>query len=251
MHALEVARSLTATVAQQLRGIATHPAAHQPAEPLELYDMEGCPFCRLVREALTELDLDVRIYPCPKGGERYRPLVERLGGRQQFPYLMDPNTGTALYESADIIDYLYREYGARPAPRRWLLKTVRTASAMAASLPRGGRGLYCQDSQVPQQALELYSFEASPFARLVRERLTELQVPYLLRQCGRDQWQDWLLPQARGILDIDYQPGQRNRLALLTHAGRVAVPYLIDPNTGVELFESRRILDYLQETYAR
>jgi len=58
---LDVARSLASTLAQQGRGIATRPAGRQPAEPLELYDMEGCPFCRLVREALTDLDLDVLI----------------------------------------------------------------------------------------------------------------------------------------------------------------------------------------------
>ena len=128
---LDVARSLASTLAQQGRGIATRPAGRQPAEPLELYDMEGCPFCRLVREALTDLDLDVLIYPCPKGGDRYRPLVERLGGKQLFPYLMDPNTGVDLYESADIIDYLYREYGGRPAPAAWRLRTLRTASSFA------------------------------------------------------------------------------------------------------------------------
>jgi glutathione S-transferase len=29
-----------------------------------------------------------------------------------LPYLVDPNTGTAMYESADIVRYLEREYGA-------------------------------------------------------------------------------------------------------------------------------------------
>ncbi|WP_370210712.1 glutathione S-transferase N-terminal domain-containing protein, partial [Alloalcanivorax venustensis] len=152
---LDVARSLASTLAQQGRGIATRPAGRQPAEPLELYDMEGCPFCRLVREALTDLDLDVLIYPCPKGGDRYRPLVERLGGKQLFPYLMDPNTGVDLYESADIIDYLYREYGGRPAPAAWRLRTLRTASSFAASLPRGGRGLRSQDSEPAKEPLIL------------------------------------------------------------------------------------------------
>lgn len=200
---------------------------------------------------MTDLDLDVLIFPCPKGGERYRPLVERLGGRQQFPYLMDPNTGAALYESADIIDYLYREYGGRPAPRRWLVRSLRTAAAVSASLPRASRGLHALDSKTPEQALELYSFEASPFARLVRERLTELQLPYLLRQCGRDQWQDWVLPPMRRRLLSDYSPRQRNRIALMERAGRIAVPYLVDPNTGTELFESADILDYLDQTYGR
>lgn len=250
MLSLDEARSLAASLAQQGRGIATRPAARQPAEPLELYEMEGCPFCRLVREALTELDLDVLIHPCPKGGDRYRPLVEKLGGRQAFPYLMDPNTGVALYESADIIDYLYREYGGRPAPGGWRLR-ARTAASVAASLTRAGHGLRAREAAVPEQPLILYSFEGSPFARLVRERLCELQLPYLLRQCGRDQWQDWVLPPMRKALEMEYLPTQRHRQELLARAGRVAVPYLIDPNTGEELFESRRILDYLQTRYAR
>uniref|UniRef100_A0A061RRT2 Thioredoxin family protein n=1 Tax=Tetraselmis sp. GSL018 TaxID=582737 RepID=A0A061RRT2_9CHLO len=31
-----------------------------------LYEFEACPFCRRVREAITDLDLDVIIFPCPK-----------------------------------------------------------------------------------------------------------------------------------------------------------------------------------------
>ncbi|EKF74984.1 hypothetical protein A11A3_06006 [Alcanivorax hongdengensis A-11-3] len=248
---LEIARSLVASAAQQGRGIATAGHLTTPAQTLELYEMEGCPFCRLVREALTDLDLDFISYPCPKGGDRFRPLVERLGGKQMFPYLMDPNTGTALYESADIIEYLYQQYGGRPAPRRFIVRTLRTAGALLASLPRGTRGIHCQPSEAPQQPLVLYSFEASPFARLVRERLTELQLPCLIRQCGRDQWQDWVMPPLREKLGMDYQPSQRNRKELMARAGSIAVPYLIDPNTGTQMFESKAIIDYLDRTYAR
>ena len=247
-HSTEVFRSLLSSTLQQGRGLATKGHSKHPQEPLELYEMEGCPFCRLVREALTDLDIDVMILPCPKGGDRYRPLVERLGGKQQFPYLMDPNTGEALYGSADIIEYLYQQYGGRPAPKSWQLR-LRTAAAIAASAPRGGHGIRTRSSRAPEQALELYSFEASPFARLVRERLTELQLPYLLRQCGRDQWKDWVLPVVRKSLDMDYSPSQRNRIDLLARAGRIAVPYLVDPNTGEELFESEAILHYLDQTY--
>lgn len=250
-HTLNVLQSLASSVLQQGRGVSTRGHVREPAEPLELYDMEGCPFCRLVREALTDLDLDALIFPCPKDGDRYRPLVERLGGKQQFPYLMDPNTGAALYESADIIEYLYQEYGGRPAPKRWLIRSIRTAASVTASLPRARRGIYSDASAVPEKPLELYSFEASPFARLVRERLTELQIPYLLRQSGRDQLHDWLLPPLRKQLVPDYTPSQRNRVDLMDRAGNIAVPYLIDPNTGKEMFESAAILDYLEQTYAR
>ena len=39
-------------------------------------------------------------------------MVER-GGKAQFPYLVDPNTGVEMYESLDIIDYLFETYGQR------------------------------------------------------------------------------------------------------------------------------------------
>jgi glutathione S-transferase len=42
----------------------------------------------------------------------------------------------------------------------------------------------------------------------------------------------------------------RNRKLLEKKTGKVQVPYLIDPNTGVEMFESKRILAYLNQTYA-
>jgi hypothetical protein len=42
--------------------------SNKPKIPLELYEFEACPFCRKVREALTLLDLDAIIYPCPSEG---------------------------------------------------------------------------------------------------------------------------------------------------------------------------------------
>lgn len=250
-YRLDLAGSLMATVSEQGRGIATTAAGRQPAELLELYDMEGCPFCRVVREALTDLDLDAIIYPCPKGGTRYRPLVEQVGGKQQFPFLMDPNTDELLYESLDIVEYLYGEYGNKPAPRAWLVKSLYTAASTAATIWRTGRGTRGVNAETPEQPLELYSFEGSPFARLVRERLTELEIPYILRQSGRTNPLDWVLPPIRERVRPDYEPTQRNRRELLERSGRVAIPYLIDRNTGQELFESARILRYLDKHYAR
>lgn len=51
-----------------------------PGHSLQSSDMQlllpGCPFCRKVREAITLLDLDVMIYPCPKGAVSWLGLLE-------------------------------------------------------------------------------------------------------------------------------------------------------------------------------
>lgn len=64
-----------------------------------------------VREAVTILDLDVIFYPCPQGGPTWRPKAKQLSGKNQFPFLVDPNNGRSMLESDDIIDYLWEEYG--------------------------------------------------------------------------------------------------------------------------------------------
>ena len=79
---------VTSTLASGVRGwqgISARSAARRPQRLLELYDIENCPYCRIVREVLTQLDLDAIIYPCPKGGERYRRVLEARGGKAQFP----------------------------------------------------------------------------------------------------------------------------------------------------------------------
>lgn len=46
-----------------------------------------------VREAISILDLDVLVYPCPKDGTTWRPKAIKEGGKKMFPYIVDPNTG--------------------------------------------------------------------------------------------------------------------------------------------------------------
>lgn len=249
-YAFEVANSLAATLAEVGHGVKIRGKSRQPEEMLELYDMENCPYCRVVRQTLTELDLDVMIYPCPKGGVRYRPLVERLAGKQQFPYLYDPNTDASLYESADIIAYLYETYSRDDAPSYLSIKALMTAPSFAASALRRTQGLRARHSEPPSKPLELYSFETSPYSRLVRERLCELEIPYVVRNCGRNLPVEWLvLPALRERFAPDYKPVQRNRKALMKRTGRVQVPYLVDPNSGAEMYESAKILSYLERTY--
>src|SRR5215468_10659187 len=106
---LDVATSVAATLLRVGTGLSVDGARRQPARLLELYDFEACPYCRKVREVLSELDLDYRVHPVAQGSARRAELVRR-GGKMQAPYLVDPNTGTELYESDDIICYLNATY---------------------------------------------------------------------------------------------------------------------------------------------
>ncbi|MDJ0698676.1 MAG: glutathione S-transferase N-terminal domain-containing protein [Woeseiaceae bacterium] len=247
---INIASSSVATALRPGAGISARPAANRPEQLLELYDFEACPYCRIVREALTELDLDALVYPCPKRGKRFRPRAATLGGKTQFPLLVDKNTGVTMYESADIIVYLFETYGERPVPLKWRAAALQKMASSLTSIARGSEGLIARDSRLPERPLELYSFESSPFARTVRDVLCELEIPYILRSAGRTQLADWVPPIARDSLNLRQDPDQRNRMELLERAGRVSIPYLVDPNTDTELGESADIIRYLRDTYA-
>lgn len=248
----EVPTSLLASTLTGWRGTnAFRPVDRQPEMPLELYEFEGCPECRLLREALTELDLDVLIRPCPIGGRRFRPAVRKLGGKAQLPFLVDPNRGTHGYGSAGIVADLAETYGATVPGERGPIRQLRLIGARLARDVRRGRGVRARPSRAPGQPLELYSFESSPYARRVREVLSELQLPYLLRNTGKALWQDLGPPWLRARLFPDLPVTGRNRLRLQALTGRVQVPYLVDPNTGIAMYESADIVAYLEAQYAR
>ena len=244
-----IGTSFLSTLLRATNGMRSMPAAVKPELALKLYDIENCPYCRLVRETLTELDLDAEIYPCPKRGERFRPEVVKRGGKAQFPFLVDCNTGVDRYESLEIIDYLYATYAQRPLPARWRIGQLQTLGSMLASAPRVSRGMNARPGRQPERLLELYSFESSPYARVVRELLCELEIPYLLRNCGRTKLAEWLLPSMRERLDLTPDSELRNRRALQESEGRVSIPYLLDPNTGQGVFESAEICAYLRAKY--
>lgn len=251
LHQVNVLGAVASSTLGSWRGakaLVTQPA--QPPLPIRLYDMEGCPFCRAVREALTALHLDAEIYPCPKGGTRFRPEAERLGGKAQFPLLVDPNTNTVMYESEDIIAYLFRSYGNGQVPSAYRKTVFKTPATMLAGAVRGLRGIRVRASRAPARPLELWSFEASPYSRLVRERLTELEIPYRLHNLGKERWQD-IGPAVLRLKPGPYEPipGSK-RDAHFRRTGHMQVPYLEDPNTGVKMLESAAIIGYLEETYA-
>jgi glutathione S-transferase len=206
------------------------PLGARPEQPLEVYEFEACPFCRKVREALSMLDLEASIYPCPKGGERFRKVLIERGGKAQFPYLIDPNTSTEMYESDDIVRYLFERYGNGRVPMILSMGPLTDISAVLAGIPRGSAGARVRASLAPREPLELYSLEPSPFCRLVRERLCSLELPYLLHNVAK---------------------GSPSRDDFVKRSGKMMVPWLADPNTGTEMFESADIIDYLDRTYAK
>jgi glutathione S-transferase len=229
LRALDVGTSVAATVARLGVGVRVGPLGRRPTAPLELYEFEGCPYCRKVREALSVLDLEVRVRPCPKGGSRYREELRARGGKCQFPYLIDPDAGKEMYESDDIVAYLFQEYGAGSVPALLAPGWLTDGTAMIASVWRPGFGVRYRAARAPAQPLELYSFEGSPYCRIVREALSSLEIPYLLHNVAK---------------------GSPSRPKFVERSGKMQVPYLVDPNTGTALFESAQIVEYLDATYA-
>lgn len=252
MKTVDVVLSTLASTARGWRGTQAASTSRQPEKLLQLFEFEGCPFCRLVRETLTELDLDVVVYPCPKGGTRWRSRAEAIGGRQQFPLLVDDNTDTVCYESADIIAYLRARYGegrnraAAAAPGRLSL-----AAATAASALRGFAGTRASTGAGPAPArpLELYSFESSPYSRSAREVLCELEIAYVLRNMGKARGADLGPPWVRRTFFPNTPVEGRNRKRMIEETGRMQVPYLIDPNTNTAMYESGDIVNYLRAQY--
>ncbi|KAL1542780.1 hypothetical protein AAHA92_19824 [Salvia divinorum] len=201
-----------------------------PPLPLQLYEFEACPFCRRVREAITELDLSVEIFPCPKGSVRHKATVRRLGGREQFPFLIDPNTGTSIYESSDIVKYLFQQYGGNRSPSFGILEST-LLTGWVPTLLRAGRGMTLWENSVkqsPPQKLELFSYENNPYARIVREALCELELPYILQSVGEGSIRERMLNEMSGSKEV---------------------PYLVDHNTGMGIRDYKKILSYLFETY--
>lgn len=255
LHQIKVLQSVAATILEGGRGVSGTPHPKQPELPLKLYDIEASPFCRRVREVLTALNLDAEIYPCPKKGTRFRPVAEKLAGKTQFPLLVDENTGLKILESQDIIDYLFEHYGKTgKTPKKWQNLPKTPLRELLAGAPRGLRGLKAEKSNTskpaPNQLLQLWSFEGSPYTRLVRERLCELEIPYVLRNVAKERWQD-MGPAVLRLKPGKYCPLQGGkREKELDRNSKMQVPYLIDPNTGVAMYESADILRYLDYTYA-
>jgi glutathione S-transferase len=213
--------------------------APRPAKPLILYAYDASPYCKLVRETLNLLDLTFEYRPCPgaRQGKFSREMLEKTG-RQTVPFLIDPNTRTELFESTDIINYLVETYGPPadsfdrkalwPITNKDFAVGTATRAAILLDMPGARRQGNARPDNENMKPIQVWAYECSPFCRPVFEKLCSLCLPHTVISCAR---------------------GSSNRDKLFAKTGRFQVPYLVDPNTGVEMFESTAIVDYLEKVY--
>jgi len=212
---LDTLTSGLASLARLQAGVTVDPNARTSVELVELYDMENNPDCRVIRERITELDLTVKVAPSFKN-------VPRLKLRTEI--------GQEVLVSGlkEIMEYLGGETEVDN------LEAIRTVGNYVATALRWGRGSSISPAainKVPAKALILYSYEGNQFCRLVREVLTELNLPYELRSTGKES-------------------PRRRELSELT-GGYTQCPYLVDPNTDTSMSESADIVAYLYQMYAK
>lgn len=213
--------------------------APRPANPLILYEYDASPYCKRVRETINLLDLTVEYRPCP-GARQSKFSQEMLAktGKQTIPYLVDPNTGISMFESDDQIQYLLDTYGPNkdsfdmkalwPITFKEFSIFTCTIAALLRDMPGSRRQANARPDNEDMLPLELWGYEASPFVKPVREKLVSLALPHTMVSCSR---------------------GSVNRDKLIERTGRFQVPFLVDPNTGLELFESPEICEYLDMVY--
>ena len=79
--------------------------------------------------------------------------------------------------------------------------------------------------------LELYQFEECPYCKMVRAKLTDLGISYLMHNVPRDK---------------------NNRAKVIEVSGQPSVPVLVDKSTApaTVLSDENEIIEYLEKKYA-
>jgi anaphase-promoting complex subunit 7 len=226
-----------ATLLRSGRGNMVSSAAGRngPEKPLVLYDYAGNQFCRLVREVLTELDLPYTLRSAGKGSPRRQELLELTGNSTQCPYLVDPNTGVATGESADIVKYLYNQYAKWTPPNEilgWISNNVMSLAKpifkILTPIQAGSMGdssdLYRQRIEEMKRQVQIetrtspvvvYTYKLSPFSKEALLLLDSLNITYKEISLG----QEWL----PGLIA---EGGAEKRAALLEITGFSSLPQI-------------------------
>lgn len=217
---------LLSSLASRTRGTVGRAAARRtspvppPEHELILYEYEASPWCRIVREYLTILDLKVQIRPCPRQTlfmegaynkeSRFRPeAMQYLKSSSSshptedmtFPILVDctksKDSPEVILESYAILEHLWQKYGqsvenCQNRPDQWwnspsIPFPIRFLSLAGPSYLRPFPS--CGILQTPSiwkddSTVTLYQAEGCPESRLVRETLCTLEIPYLSVAAG-------------------------------------------------------------------
>ena len=72
---------------------------------LELYSLDGCPYCEKVEEALDEANLDYERHSVEALHSK-RNEVKRVSGQRAVPVLIDADAGVTMNESENILTYI-------------------------------------------------------------------------------------------------------------------------------------------------
>ena len=205
----------------------------RPTKHLILYSYEGNQFCRLVREVLTELDLPYELRSAGKSSPRRAQMSAMTGGSSQCPYLIDENTDTAMFESADIVRYLYKTYALWTPPSELLegasvvvTPLLRPVYQKLAPLQAGSSGEDTAaydaaiakatseiEEEVASNVVVVYTYSLSPFCTEATALLDNLNVNYKEISLGKE----WL----PGLIDHLVK-----RAALGTMTGQTSLPHV-------------------------
>lgn len=78
--------------------------------------------------------------------------------------------------------------------------------------------------------LELYQFEGCPYCAKVRQTLSDLHLDYICRNVPKDA-------------------AAKRAATLMKLGGKMQVPFLVDADKGVYMYESDEIVAYLRGKY--
>lgn len=154
---------------------------------------------------------------------------------RSFHVVVDPNTGTAMAESADIIRYLYETYAMWTPPSElleWTSQSVmsifKPVFSFLAPLQAGSNqedgGLYASEIGEAKKEIEaetsanpvvIYTYELSPFSSETKTLLDNMKIQYKEISLGKE-WIPGLI--APG--------GAMKRAALLEMTGQSSLPHV-------------------------
>jgi glutathione S-transferase len=76
---------------------------------MQLYQLDGCPYCEKVADRLDELGVDYESV-WVDALHSQRDEVKRVSGQRAVPVLVDEDRGVTMAESARILEFIEQSY---------------------------------------------------------------------------------------------------------------------------------------------